>query len=143
MWCDILNNPKQGSLYSMDHSHLMNVPVFYDDKVECKSPHPALLDTKQNDGIKVTPNNQNIPKADPSPVCRSVSGRVIEEVRWHLAQVPRRKGIWVTVKENVTTKKSFGEPPRKTSETKEILNSKKGFGILPRKMSVTKRRRIF
>ena len=133
MWCDILNNPKQGSLYSMDHSHLMNVPVYYDDKVECKSPHPALLDTKQNDGIKVTPNNQTIPKADPSPVCRSVSGRVIEEVRWHLAQVPRRKGIWVTVKENVTKKRVLGNRPGKLQRRKRFLTAKRVLGYCPGK----------
>ena len=41
-WCDILNKPKQGAPYWLDHSHFMNVPVDYDDKVERKANHPAL-----------------------------------------------------------------------------------------------------
>ena len=44
----------------------MNVTVDYDDKVERKSHHPALLDIKQDDKIEVPPQNRNIPKADMS-----------------------------------------------------------------------------
>ena len=86
----------------------MNVPVYCDDKVECKATHPALLDTNPDNNIEVPPRNWNIPKSDPSPVRRSVLGNGLEEVRWDLAQVPRRKGFWVTARENVTTKIALG-----------------------------------
>ena len=37
MWCDIINNTKQGASNIMYCSHLMNVPVDYDGKVERKA----------------------------------------------------------------------------------------------------------
>jgi hypothetical protein len=43
MWSDVLNKPKQGNPYRVDRSHLMNVPVDYDDEQERKRTHPALL----------------------------------------------------------------------------------------------------
>ena len=80
MWCDILNNSKQGAPYRWDHIYLMNVPMYYDDKVEGKATHPKLLDTKKEDDILVPPCNRNITKTDQK------SG--LQEVRWDLAQVP-------------------------------------------------------
>ena len=55
MWCDILNKPKQGVSYRLDRSHLMNVPVEYDDDVERKLTHPALLDKGDDDDVTVPP----------------------------------------------------------------------------------------
>ena len=46
MWADVLNKPKQGKGFRMDHSHLMNVPVDYDKEVERKNTHPRLLPAK-------------------------------------------------------------------------------------------------
>ena len=40
---DVLNKPKQGAYFRLDCSHLQNVPVEYDNKVECKQTHPFLL----------------------------------------------------------------------------------------------------
>ena len=94
MWCDIHNNPKQGTPYRLNRSHLMNVPVDYDDEVECKATHPVLLGTKQDKEIKVPPCNRNIPKADPSPVHRSVLGNGFMELRWDLSRVPQKNEFW-------------------------------------------------
>ena len=88
MGCDILNKTKQGAPYRLDCSHHMNVPVVYDEEVEQKATHPALLDIKQDNEIKVFPQNRNIPKANPSPVWRSVLECGLEEVRWELTRVP-------------------------------------------------------
>ena len=57
MWCDILNNPNQGAPYSLDRSHLMNFSLDYDEEVESKATHHALLDTKKYDNIMVPPLN--------------------------------------------------------------------------------------
>ena len=62
MWWDILNNPKQSAPYRMDCSHLINVTLDYDDEVDLKADHPALLDTNQDDKIKVLSHNRNIPR---------------------------------------------------------------------------------
>ena len=91
MWCDILNNTKHGTPHRLDRSHLMNISVDYDDEVEQKATHPTLLGIKQDDDIEVPPQNWNIPKADPSPVCRSVLESGLEEARWDSTRVPRRK----------------------------------------------------
>ena len=82
MWCDILNKPKQGAPYWLDHSHFMNVPVYYDYEVDHNATHPTLLDTKQDNKIEFLPRNWNIPKADPNPVRRSVLGSGLEDSRW-------------------------------------------------------------
>ena len=114
MWCDILNKKNQVSPYRLDVSHLMNIPVDYDDGVERKATHPALLDTKNHNNIMVPSCNRNIPKADPNPVRRSVLGSGLEEVRWDSAQIPRQKGLYRTSKENISDK--------------ILLNNKKDFG---------------
>ena len=46
MWYDILNKPNQGSPYSLYHSHLMDFPMDYDNEVERKATHLAILGTK-------------------------------------------------------------------------------------------------
>ena len=56
-WCDVLKNPNKGAPYRLDCIHLMNVPVYCDDKVECKATHPALLDTNPDNNIEVPPRN--------------------------------------------------------------------------------------
>ena len=43
MWCDVLTKPKQGATFRLDHSHLMNVPIDYDDDVESRRTHPSLV----------------------------------------------------------------------------------------------------
>ena len=77
----------------------MNIPVDYDDEVERKANQPVLLDTNQDDEIDVPPRNQNTHQADPNPVRRSMLDNGIEEVRWDLAQVPRKKGLLITTRE--------------------------------------------
>ena len=94
IWCDIINNPNQGAPYRLNRSHLMNVPVGYDDEVYHKATHPVLLETKQYNKIEVPPCNRNIYKANPSLVCRSVLENGIKEVRWDLERVPQRNRFW-------------------------------------------------
>ena len=122
MWYDILNNQNQGALYSLDHIHFMNFTVDYDAGVERKATCPTVLDTKHYNKIKVLPHNFNITKVDPNPVRRSMLDNGIEEVRWDLAQVPRQKRLLILTGKR-HNKKSFGEPPRKTSVTKHITNN--------------------
>ena len=43
MWADVLTKPKQGKSFRLDRSHLMNVPIDYDDNVERRNTHPQLL----------------------------------------------------------------------------------------------------
>ena len=43
MWADVLNKPKQGRPFRLDRSHLMNVPLDYNDEYERKRTHPELL----------------------------------------------------------------------------------------------------
>ncbi len=49
MWSDILNKPKQLAPLRKDRSILMNVPVEYDNGVECLKMNPALLPADQNE----------------------------------------------------------------------------------------------
>ena len=53
IWCDILNKPNQGALYSLDHINFINFTVDYGDGNERKDTCPTLLDTKQNNKIEV------------------------------------------------------------------------------------------
>ncbi len=43
MWADVLTKPKQGGLFRLDRSHLMNVPINYDDNAVRLKTHPLLL----------------------------------------------------------------------------------------------------
>ena len=43
MWADVLTKPKQGVPFCIDRSHLMNVPINYDDNAERLKTHPLLL----------------------------------------------------------------------------------------------------
>ena len=43
MWDDVLNKQNQGKGFRTDRSHLMNIPVEYDDEVEQRHTHPLLL----------------------------------------------------------------------------------------------------
>jgi hypothetical protein len=44
MWADVLTKTKQGRLFRLDGSILMNIPINYDDdKVKPKLTHPLLL----------------------------------------------------------------------------------------------------
>ena len=80
MWCDILNKPTQGASYRLDRSHLMNVPIEYDNDVERRLTHPALLDKGDDEQ----------PKAVPEPVRRSVLRDSLKRVKWDPRVVPRK-----------------------------------------------------
>ena len=43
MWADVLTKPKQGGPFRLDRSHLMNIPIDYNDNVEHTNAHPLLL----------------------------------------------------------------------------------------------------
>jgi len=90
MWCDILNKPKQGASCRLDRSHLMNVPVEYDDDVERKLTHLALLNKGDDDEVIVLPLTQKQPKAVPKPGRRSVLRDSLKRVKWDLIVVPRK-----------------------------------------------------
>ena len=107
IWYDIIDKPKQGASYLLNLRHLTNVPVDNDSKVEQNATHPALLGIKQDDMVEVPPQNRNIPKADPSPVRRSVLESGIKKVRWESTQVPPQKVFWGTARENFIDKRSY------------------------------------
>ena len=88
MWCDILNKPKQGASYRLDRSHLMNVPIEYDDDVERRLTHPALLDKGDDDDVIIPPLDQKQRKAVPEPVRRSVLRDSLKRVKWDPRVVP-------------------------------------------------------
>ena len=104
MWCHILNNINQGAPYRLYHSHIMNVPIDYDDKVDHKATRPALLYTKQDNKTEVLPNNWNIPKAYPTLLHRSVLGDGLKKVRFDLEQFPLQNEYWGTAQENISDK---------------------------------------
>ena len=63
----------------------MNVPVEYNDDVERKLTHPALLDKGDDDDVIVPPLDQKQPKAVPKPVRRSVLSVLrdsLKRVKW-------------------------------------------------------------
>ncbi len=43
MWANVLTKPKQRGPFRLDRSHLMNVPINYDDNAERLKTHPLLL----------------------------------------------------------------------------------------------------
>ena len=43
MWSDVLNKPKHGTPFKKDCAKLMNVPLVYDNDLEFRNTHPALL----------------------------------------------------------------------------------------------------
>ena len=44
MWANVLTKPKQGGPFCLDRSHLMNVPINYDDDAERGlKTHPLIL----------------------------------------------------------------------------------------------------
>jgi hypothetical protein len=43
MWADVLTKPKQGGPFHLDRSHLMHIPINYDDNAECLKTNPLLL----------------------------------------------------------------------------------------------------
>ena len=90
MWCDILNKPKQGPSYRLERSHLINVPIEYDDNVERRCTHPALLDKGDDDDVIVLPLDQKQQKAVPKPVRRSVLRASLKRVKWDLSVVPSK-----------------------------------------------------
>ena len=43
IWSDVLNKPKQGTYFRLNHSNLQNVPVEYDNVVNRKWTYPLIL----------------------------------------------------------------------------------------------------
>ena len=43
MWCDIINEQKQGQVFPEFHGYLMNVPINYDDEAERLLTNPDIL----------------------------------------------------------------------------------------------------
>jgi hypothetical protein len=76
MWADVLNKPKQGAAFRLDCSHLINVPVDYDDDVERSKTRPKLL-AFENEGTMAAPTNARTVWEGPKPVLhrRSVLGK--------------------------------------------------------------------
>jgi hypothetical protein len=76
MWADVLNKPKQGAAFRLDRSHLMNVPMDYDDDIERSKTHPKLLAFK-NEGAQVAPTKAKTVWEGSRPVLhrRSVLGK--------------------------------------------------------------------
>ena len=66
----MLTKPKQGNPFKKDRALLQNVPIDYDDKVERKRSHPALLPRNY------THNKENLANQQAKPVVhhRSVLG---------------------------------------------------------------------
>jgi hypothetical protein len=60
MWANFLTKPKQGAPFCLNRSHLMNIPINYNDDVECSKTHPLLLpkderNTQMNDQLPNAP----------------------------------------------------------------------------------------
>ena len=51
MWMDVLSKPEQGTPFRKDGADLMNVPVEYDDEVECNRTQPKLLPTSEQEDL--------------------------------------------------------------------------------------------
>ena len=70
MWVDMLTKLKQGTPFKKDRALLQNVPIDYDDGVEHKRTHPALLPHHD------THKKENLVKQQVKPVVchRSVLG---------------------------------------------------------------------
>ena len=74
MWSDMLNKAKHGTPFKRDRAMLMNVPLAYDNELEFKNTHPALL-TKGANLADIETQESNAPS-------RSVLGD-IENVSPH------------------------------------------------------------
>ena len=59
MWADVLTKPKLGAPFRLDRSHLMNIPINYDDNVKRSKIHPLLLPKDERN----TRMNDQLPKA--------------------------------------------------------------------------------
>ncbi len=57
MWADVLTKPKQRGPFRLDRSHLMNIPINYNDGVERTKTHPLLL--QQDERPKLSPKRMN------------------------------------------------------------------------------------
>jgi hypothetical protein len=61
MWADVLTKPKQGGPFCLDCSHLMNIPINFDNNVKCLKTHPLFLPSEErpnqmNNGLPLTPS---------------------------------------------------------------------------------------
>ena len=68
MWSDVLNKPKHGTPFKKDRAKLMNVPLAYDNDLEFKNTHPALLSKEDSLGA--------IESQKPNAPSRSVLGDI-------------------------------------------------------------------
>jgi len=89
MRCDVLNKPKQGASHRLDRSHLMNVPIEYDDNMEHRNTNTALLDKGTNDAIVIPPLTRQQPEDVPKLVCRSVLRDSLRKVKCDLNTAQR------------------------------------------------------
>ena len=76
MWADVLNKPKQGASIRLDRSHLVNVPIDYDNNIDRTKTHPKLLAFK-NVGKSDMPAKIKLVQIRARPVLyhRSVLGK--------------------------------------------------------------------
>ncbi len=68
----------------------MNVPIEYDDDVECRLTHLALLNKGDDDDVIILPLDQKQREAIPEPVHRSVLRDSMKRVKWDPRVVPRK-----------------------------------------------------
>ncbi len=59
MLANVLTKPKQRAPFHLDHSHLINIPINYNNNVECSKTHPLLLPKDERN----TRMNDQLPKA--------------------------------------------------------------------------------
>ena len=52
MWANVLTKPKQGGPFRLDCSHLMNIPINYNNVVECINTYPLLLPKEEQPKLR-------------------------------------------------------------------------------------------
>jgi hypothetical protein len=57
MWANVLTKPKQGGPLRLNCSHVMNIPINYDDNIKRTKTHPLLL--PQDERPKLSPKQMN------------------------------------------------------------------------------------
>ena len=70
MSIDINTKPKQGKLFRIDRSKLMNVPINYNDELERANTHPDLLPKPENPTIE----QSTLPNCHRSVMAGPISG---------------------------------------------------------------------
>jgi hypothetical protein len=57
MWANVLTKPKQGGPFRLNRSHLMNIPINYNDDIKRTKTPPLLL--PQDERLKLSPKRMN------------------------------------------------------------------------------------